>query len=211
MPYKGVVALISLAGFILIVFGASALRGSEANAVLWYPPLWGRHLAITLMLPAFILLSSSYIPSHIRDAVRHPMLTATIVWAAAHLLPMATCWPCCCSARFWLSPFTTAFRSRNAASDRKSRRGAGAATRRRGDGHSPVGRDLVRLHSVRASSFFCRRLNRPCPETVARATTVAPAAPSPAAAVSRCGRRSGRRYGRWRPASCPAGRSASMA
>ena len=42
MPYKGVVALISLAGFILIVFGASALRGSEANAVLWYPPLWGR-------------------------------------------------------------------------------------------------------------------------------------------------------------------------
>ncbi len=84
-PYKGVFSLISLAGFVLIIFGVSALRGTEANVALWYPPLWGRHLAITLMLPAFILLSSSHIPSHIRDAVRHPMLTATIVWALAHL------------------------------------------------------------------------------------------------------------------------------
>jgi uncharacterized membrane protein len=85
-PLKGLSSLISLAGFILIVFGASALRGTEANVALWYPPLWSRHFAITLMLPAFILLSSSHIPSHIRDAVRHPMLTATIVWALAHLV-----------------------------------------------------------------------------------------------------------------------------
>jgi uncharacterized membrane protein len=85
-PTKGVSGLISLAGFVMIVYGVSALRGSEANVVLWYPPLWGRHLAITLMLPAFILLATSHIPSHIRDVVRHPMLTATIVWALAHLV-----------------------------------------------------------------------------------------------------------------------------
>jgi uncharacterized membrane protein len=38
------------------------------------------------MLPAFILLASTGAASHIRDKVRHPMLAAIKLWAAAHLL-----------------------------------------------------------------------------------------------------------------------------
>ena len=34
----------------------------------------------------FILLVAAYVPSHIRDKAKHPMLAAIKVWALAHLL-----------------------------------------------------------------------------------------------------------------------------
>jgi uncharacterized membrane protein len=73
-------------GLILIVFGVSAFRGAEADVQLWQPPIWTRHVAFLLMLPAFVLIVSAYTPSHIRTWVRHPMLAAVTLWAAAHLL-----------------------------------------------------------------------------------------------------------------------------
>jgi uncharacterized membrane protein len=39
-----------------------------------------------LMVPALILLVAAYVPSRIRTAVRHPMLTAVMLWAFGHLL-----------------------------------------------------------------------------------------------------------------------------
>jgi uncharacterized membrane protein len=36
--------------------------------------------------PAIILLVAAYVPSRIRTAVGHPMLTALMIWAFAHLL-----------------------------------------------------------------------------------------------------------------------------
>jgi uncharacterized membrane protein len=45
-----------------------------------------RHLAMLLMLPAFTLLLSAYLPGRIKSAVKHPMLAATKLWAVAHLL-----------------------------------------------------------------------------------------------------------------------------
>jgi uncharacterized membrane protein len=56
------------------------------NPVLWDPPVWTRHIAVALMLPAMILLVAAVIPSRIRTAVRHPMLIAIKTWALAHLL-----------------------------------------------------------------------------------------------------------------------------
>ena len=38
------------------------------------------------MIPAMILLVAAYVPSRIRTAVGHPMLTALMIWAFAHLL-----------------------------------------------------------------------------------------------------------------------------
>jgi uncharacterized membrane protein len=86
--YKGLYSLVSLAGLVLLVWGYGGWRydGSEANPVLWAPPTWTRHIALTLMLPSLILLAAAYAPSGwIRKVVRHPMLAAVKVWAFAHL------------------------------------------------------------------------------------------------------------------------------
>jgi uncharacterized membrane protein len=85
-PYKLLAAAASLAGLILIVFGVSAFRGSASDVQLWSPPIWTRHLALALMLPAFVLIAAAEIPSHIRDKARHPMLAGVKIWAFAHLL-----------------------------------------------------------------------------------------------------------------------------
>jgi uncharacterized membrane protein len=85
-PYKGLYSVVALAGFALIVYGyhkAQLMPGK--NPVIWTPPDWGRHAAMLLMLPVFPLLISTYLPGRVSAAVRHPMITAVMLWAAAHL------------------------------------------------------------------------------------------------------------------------------
>jgi uncharacterized membrane protein len=85
--YNGLFALIAIAGLALIIVGFAETRGlAGANRQLWAPPVWSRHLAFLLMLPALILLVAAYIPSRIRSVVGHPMLAAIKIWAFAHLL-----------------------------------------------------------------------------------------------------------------------------
>jgi len=82
-PYMGLYSLLSLAGFIAFAWGFSEMRPWTQ---LWIPPDWTRHLATALMLPAIILIVAAYAPAgYIKKAVKHPMLTAVILWAAAHL------------------------------------------------------------------------------------------------------------------------------
>jgi uncharacterized membrane protein len=83
-PWKGVYALVALAGFVLLVVGYGQAR--QSPLVLYTPPAALRHLALLLMLPAFVLLLAAYLPGRIRAAARHPMLLATKLWATAHLL-----------------------------------------------------------------------------------------------------------------------------
>jgi uncharacterized membrane protein len=84
--YKGVHSLVSLVGFVLIVWGFSRYR-ADGLMVLWTPPTWGRHLAIVLMWFAFVALASmSPAPGRIRGWLRHPMLVGIKIWALAHLL-----------------------------------------------------------------------------------------------------------------------------
>ena len=84
--YQVLFSLASLAGFGLIVLGYGEARGlARANPQLWIPPAWGRHVTLTLMLPAIILLVAAFVPSRIRDVVGHPMLTAIKLWALGHL------------------------------------------------------------------------------------------------------------------------------
>jgi uncharacterized membrane protein len=82
--WKGLYALISLAGFVLICFGFGLAR--QAPVVLYSPPAWLRHLALLVMLPVFPLLIAAYLPGRIKTAAKHPMLAAVKFWAFAHLL-----------------------------------------------------------------------------------------------------------------------------
>jgi uncharacterized membrane protein len=87
VPYKILFSVLSLAGLVIIVLGFHKLQLHPGkNPILWEPPIWTRHIAVALMLPAMIFLVASVIPSRIRTAVRHPMLIAIKTWAFAHLI-----------------------------------------------------------------------------------------------------------------------------
>ena len=65
LPWKGVYSLLSIVGLGLIVWGYGLARADPV--VLWIPPVWTRHLAALLTVPAFILLVAAYLPgSHIK-------------------------------------------------------------------------------------------------------------------------------------------------
>jgi uncharacterized membrane protein len=83
--WKGVYSLLSIAGFVLIVIGYGAAR--QAPMVLYSPPVWTRHLAALLTIPAFVLVAAAYVPlNSIKRAVGHPMVAGVKLWALAHLL-----------------------------------------------------------------------------------------------------------------------------
>ncbi len=87
--WKGIVAGISLLGLVLIVWGYGAARMDPVW--LWSSPVWTRHLAALLTVPAFVLLVAAYIPgSNIRAKLGHPMLLAVKIWAFAHLMANGT-------------------------------------------------------------------------------------------------------------------------
>jgi uncharacterized membrane protein len=78
-------ALLSLAGLVLIVVGYGEAR--TATTLLWTPPVWTRHVAIPLVLIAFVLLAAANIPgTKLKAAVHHPMVLGVKTWAFAHLI-----------------------------------------------------------------------------------------------------------------------------
>ena len=81
--WQGIAGLVGLVGFILIVWGYGLARAAPLN--IYSPPIWTRHLSLQIMLPVFPLLLATYLPGRIQAAVVHPMLTAVIIWALAHL------------------------------------------------------------------------------------------------------------------------------
>ena len=88
-PWKGIYSLLSIAGFVLLVIGYGAAR--QSPVVLYAPPVWTRHLAALLTIPAFVLLAAAYVPGNaIKRAVGHPMMAGVKVWALAHLLANGT-------------------------------------------------------------------------------------------------------------------------
>ena len=86
--WKGMYALASLVGLILLVYGYGLAR--QTPFVLYTPPTAMRHVALLLMLPVFPLLFAAYLPGRIQRTARHPMLLAVKLWAASHLLANGT-------------------------------------------------------------------------------------------------------------------------
>ncbi len=91
--YKIGYALVSLLGFVLIVWGFAHYRATGMWEI-WTPPTALKHLAVALMLPAVILVVASYIRGRIYTRLKHPMLAGIKLWAAAHLLANGDlgCW-----------------------------------------------------------------------------------------------------------------------
>ena len=91
--WKGLYALVSLAGLVLVGRGWEAARepGGGGLAMLYAPVPGGVALALLLMPFLFILLVAGNLPAgRIRRAARHPMLVATVGWGVLHLLNNGT-------------------------------------------------------------------------------------------------------------------------
>ena len=81
--WKGLYTLVSIAGFVLMVYGYGLAR--QDPFVLYTPAAWTRIVATVLMIPVFPLLLAVYLPGHLKRLAKHPMLLATKFWALAHL------------------------------------------------------------------------------------------------------------------------------
>ncbi|MBB3237872.1 NnrU family protein [Phyllobacterium endophyticum] len=83
--WKGLYSVISLIGFVLLVWGYGMARPDAP--VLYEPPVWMKHITALLMLFAFIFLGIFIArPGRMKPALKHPMLIAIKTWALAHLL-----------------------------------------------------------------------------------------------------------------------------
>lgn len=87
--FKGVYSLVAIAGFVLIVIGYGQARADPV--FLYAPPVWTRHLAALLTIPAFVLLAAAYVKgTRIKAKVGHPMVAGVKVWAFSHLIANGT-------------------------------------------------------------------------------------------------------------------------
>jgi len=83
--WKGLYSLLSIIGFVLIVWGWSLYRPNAPE--IFEPPSWGRQVASVLVLAAFVFLAAAYLPAgSIKHRLKHPMLVGIILWAIGHLL-----------------------------------------------------------------------------------------------------------------------------
>jgi uncharacterized membrane protein len=83
--WRTLVSIGSLAGLALICWGFAQAR--LTSHVLWTPPFWMRHVAALLMLAAFVLLASFFVPRNaVKARLRYPVTLSVGVWALAHLM-----------------------------------------------------------------------------------------------------------------------------
>ncbi|MEP7098814.1 MAG: NnrU family protein, partial [Dokdonella sp.] len=83
--WKGLFAVVSIIGFVLIVWGFGLAR--QQPVLLYAPPLWLKHLNALFTLVAFVLVVAAYVPrNHAKATVGHPMLAGVKLWALGHLL-----------------------------------------------------------------------------------------------------------------------------
>ncbi len=80
--YRGVFSLVALAGLALTVWGYSEAPSDPV----YVPPSWGHDAALVAVPIGLVLFAAANMPTHIRAAVRHPMLLGLLLWALAHLL-----------------------------------------------------------------------------------------------------------------------------
>lgn len=87
--WKILYTLVSLAGFVLLVWGFGQAR--QAPVVLWPSMGWTRYVTALLTLPAFVLVAAAYVPGNrIKAKVGHPMVAGVKTWAIAHLISAFT-------------------------------------------------------------------------------------------------------------------------
>ncbi len=78
--------VLSLASLVMIAYGFAAAR-ENGGEMLYFPPKFMAHIALTLMMIASICLVAGFLPAgHIRAKLKFPILVAIKIWALAHLL-----------------------------------------------------------------------------------------------------------------------------
>lgn len=84
--WKALYSMLSIAGFVLVVWGYALAR--QDPVLLWNPPPVGlRHAVSLLTLVAFVLVVAAYVPdNHFKAKLRHPMILGVKVWAFSHLI-----------------------------------------------------------------------------------------------------------------------------
>ncbi|PDT42273.1 MULTISPECIES: NnrU family protein [Sinorhizobium] len=83
--WMGLYAAVSFVGLCLIIYGFGQARGE--TGMLYDPPVFLRHIAVLLMLFAFVFLAAGSLPAgRIAVAVKHPQILSIKIWALAHLL-----------------------------------------------------------------------------------------------------------------------------
>jgi len=85
MPYRALFSLVAIIGLVLIVWGFGRYLHTGYVQV-WTPPAWMRHVTVTLVLFAVILMVAGYIRGNIYRKLKHPFLAGVKLWALAHLL-----------------------------------------------------------------------------------------------------------------------------
>ncbi len=84
-PWKAVIGLLSLASFVLIVWGFGQARMHPH--LLYAPPAMLRHLNSLFVLIALIFVAAAYVPkNHFKAKFGHPMVLGVKLWAFGHLL-----------------------------------------------------------------------------------------------------------------------------
>ena len=78
--FHGVFALIAICLIYIGYFDA------KDSVILWYPPIWTRHLAATLMIFASIFAFAGMFSGKIKQKLKSPFSIAIKTWAFSHLL-----------------------------------------------------------------------------------------------------------------------------
>ena len=88
MGWKGLYSVISIIGFVLLIYGYGQAR--QNPIVLYNSPAWLHYINYFLMLFVFQLFLAANFPGKIKAMAKHPLLAATKIWAFAHLLVNGT-------------------------------------------------------------------------------------------------------------------------
>lgn len=84
-PFKGIYSVVSIIGFVVLIWGFGAAR--QQPVLLYVPPPWLRHANALFTLVAFVLVAAAYVPrNHLKAKIGHPMLAGVKAWAIGHLL-----------------------------------------------------------------------------------------------------------------------------
>jgi uncharacterized membrane protein len=85
-PYKGVYSLLSAIGLGLMIWGYVLTRAGPAAAeVLYWPPSWGRHATMLLVLLGMICITIYLHKGRLKLWLRNPMSIGVALWAGGHL------------------------------------------------------------------------------------------------------------------------------
>lgn len=81
-PYKGLFALDIIIALVLIVFGWKA----ATPAWIYTPPLHNSTIPLAAIVLAVVLVVASSTQNNLKRYLRHPQMTAVLLWGGGHLL-----------------------------------------------------------------------------------------------------------------------------